>query len=454
MATGGQVHWHEGLFLQPHHLQTMQRRFGEAIVSERRLNFAYPYGVVEMKLSPDGLENSKVIFDRLRVVMPSGLEVDVPETTELPPLDIKRAYAASSGSFVVSLAVPFWQANRGNTIEHGENADSRIKRIYKVAESEWTDENTGENKQAMLVRKINARLVLDGDDISELEVLPILRIGHSAEEEGGGPKADGGFVPACMVVGASPTLKYLVRDLGNQVEAARKELVLKLGAGFNMENIRGLQMEQLFRLRTLNKYAGRIPSLALAPSLTPFDLYLELREFLGDLAALYPDRDPWEAAKYDHDNPAASLGDLDRKIRQLLRGAVQRPYFQVQLAKEGTVMAGALTEEHLSKANEFFLAIQTKMDPGALAKLVEDADKFKLMPKSMWKLNVFGVKLVDERHPPMELPSRVGLHYFRLVRSESQRMWERIVQEKAIAVRWPELEPLEFTDMSLYMTVP
>ena len=48
-----QVHWHEGLFLQPHHLQAMQRQGIERAASERRLRFAYPYGLVEAKLSPD-----------------------------------------------------------------------------------------------------------------------------------------------------------------------------------------------------------------------------------------------------------------------------------------------------------------------------------------------------------------------------------------------------------------
>jgi hypothetical protein len=33
-------------------------------------------------------------------------------------------------------------------------------------------------------------------------------------------------------------------------------------------------------------------------------------------------------------------------------------------------------------------------------------------------------------------------------------MWERIVQEKSIALRWSDQEPMEYTDISLYLTVP
>ena len=33
-------------------------------------------------------------------------------------------------------------------------------------------------------------------------------------------------------------------------------------------------------------------------------------------------------------------------------------------------------------------------------------------------------------------------------------MWERVQGEKAMALRWPENEALEFQEISLYMTVP
>jgi hypothetical protein len=48
----------------------------------------------------------------------------------------------------------------------------------------------------------------------------------------------------------------------------------------------------------------------------------------------------------------------------------------------------------------------------------------------------------------------VGLNYFRLQRSESKSMWDRISQEKKIAIRWPENETFEFAEVSLFMTVP
>ena len=84
---------------------------------------------------------------------------------------------------------------------------------------------------------------------------------------------------------------------------------------------------------------------------------------------------------------------------------------------------------------------------------MEDSDRFKLMPTGLINQRVFGVKLNEERHPPVELPAQVGLHYFRLQRDQSRRMWDRIKMEKTVAIRWPGIESSDF-NIILYMTVP
>lgn len=460
MANNGMVHWHEGLFLQPHHLQTFTRDMLESGWRERKLSRAFPYGVIELKIASDGLENQLVRIDRLKAVMPSGLEVDVPGNCEVPVLDIKRVFANNPGGFTVSLAVPHWSPNRANTVENvGGEGDVRIKRMYRVAETTNPDENTGENPQPMLVRRINARLVCDGDDTTDMELLPLVRIMASAEENTL-PRPDPRFIPPCLVIGGSPTLKNMLRDIANAVDAARKELVNQLvRAGFVLDNLKAPQMLMLMRLQTLNRFAARLPTLFAGGvggegTISPFDAYLELRELQGELAALSPDRDPFEAPKYDHDQPGVVFPDLEKRIRPLLRSDTKGRYIQVPFIKDGNYLAATMTDEHFQQANGFYIAFKTKMERKQLALLVEDQDKFKLMPKSMIKLNIFGVKLEEDSHQPLELPSSTDLHYYRIDLKQSQKMWERVQQEKSMALRWSELETLDYSDISLYMTVP
>ncbi len=458
MSMVGEVHWHEGLFLQPHHLQTMQRHLLERFGSERRLAMPYAYGVVESRLSADALENMLIQFDRLRAVMPSGIEVSVPEHADLPALDIKDQFESGRGGFTVYLGVPLWFSERANAVDRVD-ADWRVKRVFKVTEVDRPDENTGENPQPVPVRRVNARLLLDKDDHSDMEVLPILRVVQSTGEAVGLPRQDPQFMPPCLVTGGSTVMRDLLRDLANQVEASRKELVIQINrGGFSVDKMRGVQFEQMLRLQILNRFSARLPHLAQcpvpeAPRVSPFTMYLELRQLLGELAALYPDRDQFEVAAYDHDAPALVFFELASKIRALLRGSVKPSFIRLPFQLEAGLLVAALTDEHLTRPTDYFLGIKTREDALAVAKLVEDPDKFKLMARSLGARAIWGVRLVLERLPPLELPSEAGLIYFRLQRGESQRMWERIVEEKAIAARWPGMEAADL-QLALYMTVP
>jgi predicted component of type VI protein secretion system len=182
---------------------------------------------------------------------------------------------------------------------------------------------------------------------------------------------------------------------------------------------------------------------------------MELKQMLAELAALRPDRDQYETVDYDHDNPAIAFKEICTKIRGLLKGVVPARFMKVTftMAPEKNILVANLTEDMLSQPNEYFLAIKTKQDPSELAKLVMDRDKFKLMPESLANQRVFGIQLNQELYPPVELPAQVGLHYFRIIRGESARLWDRVKQEKVLAVRWPGIESSDY-EITLYMTIP
>jgi Uncharacterized protein conserved in bacteria len=402
------------------------------------------------------LENKRVRFDKLRAIMPSGLEVNYPAAAELPSLDIAQAFSKGAGSFTVSLGVPLWQESRANTVPVTHDADTRVKLLYRIGEIECHDENTGENPKPVQVRKINSRLMFEHEDASDMEVLPLLRIVRATGEDVGLPKEDSEFVPPCMLLSGSPVLREMVRDLVSQVEASRKELVVQVTrGGFSIDTMRGVQFEQVMRLRTLNRYSARLPSIIAAPIATPFSVYLELRELLAELAAMHPDRDEFESAPYRHDNQFLCFRELANKIRSFLRGAVAPSFLKLAFKDVGGVLTANFSPEHFTQPNAYFLGIKTKLDPTAVARYVEDGDKFKLMPQSLATRAIRGIELKEERHAPLELPAAADLHYFRLERANSARMWQQIQTEKTAAIRWTGGE-IDWSDASftLYMTVP
>jgi type VI secretion system ImpJ/VasE family protein len=444
------VHWHEGLFLLPHHLQLMQRGLMEQLRTDRRLGWHYPYGIIESRLLPDELENGRIRFERLRAIMPSGLEIHVPERADLPSLDIKVDLAKSGGALKVYLGVPLWMSNRANSFRPGQEADPRVKLHYRLKEIDREDENTGDNTKPILVRMVNARLMLDHEDKSDMEVLPVLRIQRASERDQDVSRADPKFVPPCLVMGGSPTLRRLVTELSAKVETSRDELVQKLARG-------GLgaeaKLESTLRLRTLAHFAGSLPGLTESPLSSPFELYLHLRQLLGELAALRPaDLDP-KSAPYDHDNPLPCFEELDSKIRRGIiseEGRVKKVPFEENA--NGHPQA-AFVEEDFTAPTGYFLGVKTRVERTALATYITDASKFKLMPLSLEGSPIFGLELREENFPPTELPAEPGLYYFHLVKEN--RRWASFQKDKAAVLEWKRTEfDLSDAKFALYMTLP
>jgi type VI secretion system ImpJ/VasE family protein len=460
MASSLQVHWHEGLFLQPHHLQLFQRQLLEHGFATRRLTMPYPYGVVKAQLSPDALENLTVQFTELQAVMPSGVEVDVPGNAELPTLNIEERFNRDADPFIIYLALPLWQEARGNTLQADGRESWRSSQMYRIAEILRRDENTGQNPQPVQIRRLNARLVIDGDDTTDMELLPLIRVMQTASEEGVGlPRRDPNYVGPALVLTGSPRLVEMIRDLVNLLETRRRELVeIIRRSGLAIDTLQPNQLPQVLRLRIYNYYAGRLPHLYQAPSVTPFELYLELRGMLGELATLYPERNNlFETSAYDHANLLRSFDELIKKIRVLLVG--QKPKFSVlPFVRDGRRLTAALSEDHFRLPNDYFLAVRTKTERGQLIRLVQDGNKFKLMPKSEAGNQIYGIRLQWEEVTPLELPVAQGLFYFRLRREDSGRMWDITRKDRAMTLSCPELESTDMftTDkaVQLVMTLP
>lgn len=449
------VHWHEGQYLHPHHLQVMQRETLEHVATERRLTRPYPSGLIESQFSSDALANHQVRFDRLRLVMPSGLLIDVPRNADLPPLlDIKQAFEDSGGSLMVSIGVPVWAQSRGNTIDPNNGQDSRAKRIYQIAETQQPDENTGENLQSVLIRRINARLLLHGDDQTELEVMPLLKLIASGGDGLGLPRLDPAFVPPCWTLGASPTLVAMVRDVAHRVASRRKELMARLaGGGFSAETIRGVQFQQMLQFKTLSRFAALLPRFVKAPEVSPFQVYLALTELLGELSALDPTRDHLEAIDYDHGRLGLVFRDLTDGIESLLKLEGDIGFMKVAFQHDGEFPMASLTPEQLAHASEYYLAVRTDDDPRMLAKLVEDDDQFILTAVSNISKRIRGLKLEEERNPPLQFPAQVGLNYFRILTADRPEVWQLIQEETTMAACWPAMDRSDY-QLELYMTVP
>lgn len=457
-----QVHWHEGLFLQPHHLQTLQRSVFTGLWGERSLTMPFPYGIIEARLAKDDLADNRIRFDKLHVAMPSGTIFRFPQDAILPTLDIREAFRDRPGGFTVGLALPLWHPAGANTIDYGDSKPGQ-KLIYQIAEVPVPDENTGQNSQPMQVRKHNGMLMFDDDTRSDVEYLPLVKVIRQTTDDAAGlPRPDPFFVPPTLLLSGAPVLLQLVRDLTSQVCATREQLATQLAnTPLDLRALQGSQYEHLSRLRCLARSAALLPSLlddspnvkGCAGRVPLFEIYLALKDLLAELASLYPGKGIMEPLPYDHDNPYPPFADLDVKIRSFLGGISGLRYRKIEFHLDDGVFVGDLNSGFFKEATGYYLSVETPVDPASLVRLVEDRDRFKLMPASYGLRAIRGLVLKEERHPPLELPVKAKQYFYRVNVDESGRIWEHFMREPQAISHFDAPDHSKYK-LTLYATVP
>ena len=207
------VHWYEGLFLRPQHLQASDRFWSEVTRNSHQWDFPYHYGLQTVEFSKEALGNHQFEVYKLRARMRDGTLVSLESGEEPDRKDVRDAVVQAQASakledafestavVTVYLGVPRLKLGRANVGNGEAGATAR----YKEAELQVQDESRGGNDQRIQFRQLNARLLLSTEDLSGYELLPIARIERATDREAT-PQLDRTYVPPVLSTTAWPDL--------------------------------------------------------------------------------------------------------------------------------------------------------------------------------------------------------------------------------------------------------
>ncbi len=452
------IHWEEGQFLLPHHFQHWNRTMMHDRVIDRALSFAYPYGILEFELSDEDLANRRIHVDRLRAVMPDGTYIDSEANAVIPTYDARNL----TGSRQIYLGIPHYHLDRSNTLRAGLSASERIKIRYLLDEVKLFDENTGDNSKSVKCRRINARIVVEGDDMEDLLVMPLFRLTSGTGKNLDRFVRDPNFSGPCLCTSASPEMRNLIRQLSDQADATRNSLSAslaeQLGKSASNEKLKDQLYILMMRLRTLNRFSIRLGIMHrhTIETSTPIEFFSALFEFYAELAALEPRADDeWQKIPdFDHENPLYSIAFLSRRIREKLEDEALPEYIKVDFNRHPDHYSIQFEDSHFVDPEDYFLGIETAISNKDAVELVENIDVFKFVQKSLQGRLRRGVRLQNERNPHPALPSRPNLHYFRIISGSGPTdPWSRMEKEKEAIIEWSGMEQSDFK-ISIYMTLP
>jgi type VI secretion system protein ImpJ len=442
-----ELHWSEGMFLGPHHMQGLQRLMLERTWAAYDQVLPYAWGARRLRVAVADIENYLFGLQAADLLFPDGTRLVVPGNATVAPREFKNLLDAQGGSLEVSVGVPQYRPADPNVSDVAGEGDRR----WVLDQTESVDENTGRNPQPVLVRKLNARFFFSGEDVpAGFQLVRVATIRRSAGA-GSAPVLVTDQFPPVIQIDAWPQLAALCNDLVQQVDAKKRYLGERLaGRPVQFGSGSSSDFEALLKLHAVNGHAPYLKQLVLTPHIHPYLVFLEMGRLAGALSIFDVERRTASDAipLYDHNKLGLCFAEMYLQVVRLLEKMVPlsfviRPFAAVPGRK--TQQTVKLEPELLAAAQEFYLMIRTAEELSALRTQV---DKLKVGSsrdiEGLRAARFPGLMLQTVERVPAELPVPEQGCFFRIQREgPSGRYWQGVEQVRDVVLDSPQDIPWE-----------
>ena len=434
--TARAVHWHEGMFLRPHHLQAAQRHIAQIMHTADQWDHPFHWGLRTFEYDREALANFRLVIRTLRARLRDGCLVSLPEDGELPVLDLKTA-VPGEGSVTVFLGVPVLHLGRPN-VAGARAGEGR----YVLDTLDLEDENTGLHPQPIQVRRLNFQLLLSTQDHAGYEVIPLLALEMSSGSNPA-PQIHRPYIPPLLACDSWPPLhvdlmQALYDRMGRLISSLAEQMTWR---GITLDSHAQGDALIITQIRCLNEAYALFNVLGFAPGLHPFTAYYELCRLVGQLSILGATRRPPDLPRYDHDDLGGCFYAVKRHLDFLLDGITPPSYEQRPFIGAGLRMQVALEPKWINTGYQMYVGVKSRLPEEELKRLLERGGLDMKIGSSekvdeIFKRGAIGLRFQHKPTPPRALPVVQGLIYFEVSRDTDE--WQNVKNSLTLAIRLNE----------------
>lgn len=428
------VHWSEGLFLQPHHLQAADRYWSETHQTSEQWDHPYFYGLRHLEYSREAIGNFQFEVKVCEARMKDGTLVSIHPGQEPDRIDLKDAFAREQ-VVRVFLAVPKLKLGNANVACGGEPGKHRFVETKHPVQ----DESFGGNEQEISFRDLNACLMLSTQDVAGYELLPIAQVQRAGEKEAA-PQLDQSYIPPLLAIDAWQALsRDIVRAIydivGKKIEVLSEQVVNR---GISLASQEPGDMDRLLMLHVINGAYTMLRVLTFAAGVHPYQAYLELCRLVGQLSIFRKERRPPEIPDYDHDDLGRIFNYIKLQIILLLDSLPDYEYEQRWFEGDGPGLRVSLESRWLGADWQWFV--------GVIRGTLTERDCIAMLSGALnWKLGssnevekIFrqrepGLRLEPLPQAPRALPPNRDWLYFQVSRDTAA--WGDVLKSQTLAMR-------------------
>lgn len=424
-----QVVWFEGMKLDPHHFQQMDR-YNQYYINSK-LHFIFPnnWGLSEIAVDTAILSGGSFGIISCSGVMPDGLIFSMPENDPVPKArSFTDYFSATSEKLEVFLAIPA-ENQAGNNCQLSETNGHYNTRFY-LQNTDIPDYNSGSNTRTVAMVKPNFQLRF-GDE--SLDGFTSIKISEIIRNSDGKFSLNKNYIFPSLTAQSSEMLMQYLRDVLGGLISKSKEL--REQAGIQKQELSITQVEILLMLHSVNTMIPLLTYYYKAPHIHPEHLYVMFLNIAGQLST-FSDMGfrQGEYPPYDHKHLSEIFSNLVNDINVMLnvQKTLTRRDINVPLRKQSdSIYIGQLSPQYMSAF--YYIAVQGDMSEKKI--ITEFPKNIKISSyEEIFAVSQAGIQGVTVEYiarPQSGITINERAHYFKI--NKEGRFWDKIVAKNNIA---------------------
>lgn len=425
MGIENKVIWHEGLFLQPQHLQQQDRHFEYLLNYRSRAASNNLWGFQELMLDKELLAIGKLGILSATGIFADGTTFNMPRNDNVPaPFVIPEGLSNT----VLYLAVPLRQSS---TAEAGSEKSNEPYR-YDVVPTEIKDAIADSNEMAEVpLGSLACRILTEHDDLSGYTVLPIARIKEVRSNNQ--ISFDNTFITSWLDVHQEPSLEKLIEQVHVLLNSRAEMLAGRLS---DTQQAGSSDIVDLILLQLSNRYELIFHYFSNKKPLHPELLYFTLIQLMAEMATFTNNkRRPIEPPVYNHEDLFNTFKPVIAEVRHALSTVLEQNATQIQLESRGHgLWVGQINDKTMLKSCSFVLAVYADIPLENLR--TSFPAQVKIGPVEQIKTLVSralpGVAIQAVAVAPRQIPYHANFCYFAL--NTSSELWHNLEKSGGIAL--------------------
>ena len=427
------VLWTKGVLLTPQHLQAQDRHHEETLAFQVGALSFCPWGFSRLAIDQEALAGGTFVVSAVAGRFPDGLLFDAPQAGATPfPKPLANAFGPDQVTVLVYLAVPEYRPGARNVTRSRDQVAAR----WHADELLVRDETTGLTERPIQVAPPSLRLLIEGESTEGYTAMPIARLRRAPS---GDLTLDPRFVPPLLDLSASDVMMGVMRRLTERLSARSASL-----SGSRRQRNQGLadftvaDVGSFWLLYTVNTHLPSIRHLHEVRRGHPAALWEAMLALVGSLSAFSTSGDARSLPTYDHLRLGDGFFELERRLYELLDGAVVDAAIALPLKPvRATLHAVAIEQVKWLEAPQWFLAVSAPLRQQELIPKVLQGCKVGAadVVDTLIRQALPGIELAHVSSPPSAVPVKLDFQYFAIRKAGSA--WDAIERARNLAVYVP-----------------